>query len=40
MVMRGERRTIVPTHGSGKELGSGLVKAIKRDLGLDQETAR
>lgn len=35
LVLRGDRRTVVPTHGSGKELGSGLVRAIKRDLGFD-----
>jgi len=34
LVTRGDRRSIVPTHGSSKELGSGLVNRIKRDLGL------
>lgn len=34
MVTRGSRKTFVPTHGSSRELGTGLVKKIKRDLGL------
>jgi mRNA interferase HicA len=32
-VYRGEKTTILPMHGK-KELGPGLVKAIKKDLGL------
>ena len=32
-VYLGEKQTIVPMHGK-KELGTGLVNAIKKDLGL------
>ena len=31
---RGDRMSILPMHGSSKELGSGLVAKIKKDLGL------
>jgi mRNA interferase HicA len=34
-VTRGDRRSQLPMHGSNKELGSGLVAKIKKDLGLD-----
>jgi mRNA interferase HicA len=34
-VIRGERRSQLPMHGRGKELGTGLVTKIKKDLGLD-----
>jgi len=30
----GERWTVLPMHGKGKELGTGLVNSIKKDLGL------
>jgi mRNA interferase HicA len=30
-----DRKTQLPMHGGGKELGAGLVRKIKRDLGLD-----
>ncbi len=33
-VILGERRTILPMHGSRKEIGPGLVHKIKKDLGL------
>ncbi|EPR32329.1 YcfA family protein [Alkalidesulfovibrio alkalitolerans DSM 16529] len=33
-VMLGERRSQLPMHGQGKELGTGLVEKIKKDLGL------
>ena len=36
-VIRGTRRSQLPMHGSRKDLGSGLVAKIKKDLGLDQE---
>ena len=29
-----ERRSVLPMHGKGKELGTGLVNKIKKDLGL------
>jgi mRNA interferase HicA len=35
IVIRGDRRSQLPMHGSRKELGTGLVSKIKRDLGLD-----
>jgi mRNA interferase HicA len=33
-VRRGERKSQLPMHGSHKELGTGLVNKIKKDLGL------
>ena len=33
-VRRGSAKTSLPMHGSGKELGTGLVSRIKKDLGL------
>ncbi|MBV6487139.1 MAG: hypothetical protein GHHEDOFH_01082 [Pseudorhodoplanes sp.] len=33
-VRRGERKTQLPMHGQGKELGKGLVNKILKDLGL------
>ncbi|WMS43431.1 type II toxin-antitoxin system HicA family toxin [Acuticoccus sp. MNP-M23] len=33
-VKRGDRKTQLPMHGGRKELGSGLVAKIKKDLGL------
>jgi mRNA interferase HicA len=34
IVRLGDRLSVLPMHGSGKELGTGLVQAIKKDLGL------
>jgi mRNA interferase HicA len=34
-VIRDGRRSQLPMHGSNKELGSGLVNKIKKDLDLD-----
>jgi mRNA interferase HicA len=34
IVRRGEFKSVLPMHGSKRELGSGLVKAIKKQLGL------
>jgi mRNA interferase HicA len=34
-VIRGNRRSQLPMHGSSRELGNALVRKIKRDLGLD-----
>jgi mRNA interferase HicA len=34
IVRRGDRMTDLPMHGKQKELGSGLVNAIKKQLGL------
>jgi len=36
-VIRGDRRSQLPMHGSRKDLGSGLVAKVKKDLGLDQD---
>ena len=33
-VYRGNRITVLPMHGSRKEIGKGLENAIKKDLGL------
>lgn len=34
LATRGDRRTIVPQHGGRKELGTGLVNKILKDLGI------
>lgn len=34
IVRRGDRKSELPMHGGRKELGSGLVNAIKKQLGL------
>jgi mRNA interferase HicA len=34
IVRLGERMSVLPMHGSSKELGTGLVNKIKKDLGL------
>jgi mRNA interferase HicA len=34
-VRLGDRKSVLPIHGSRKELGTGLVRRIKKDLGLD-----
>ena len=34
IVRRGERMSVLPMHGKQKELGTGLVKAIKKQLDL------
>jgi mRNA interferase HicA len=34
VVRRNGRKSVLPMHGSRKELGTGLVEKIKRDLGL------
>lgn len=28
------RKVVIPTHGSGKELGTGLVKSVLKRLGI------
>ena len=33
-VRRGNCKSIMPVHGSGKELGKGLVEKILKDLGI------
>ena len=34
IVRRGDRMSVLPMHGKKKELGTGLVERIKKDLGL------
>jgi mRNA interferase HicA len=34
-VIRGNRRSQLPMHGRQKELGTGLVNKIKKDLGFE-----
>lgn len=34
VVRLGNRKTDLPMHGGGKQLGTGLVNKIKKDLGL------
>jgi mRNA interferase HicA len=34
-VTRGDRKSTMPVHGSRKELGSGLVRKILKDLGIE-----
>ena len=34
-VRLGDRKSQLPMHGAGKDLGSGLVAKIKKDLGLE-----
>ena len=34
IVRLGNRKTDLPMHGGSKELGTGLVNKIKKDLGL------
>jgi mRNA interferase HicA len=34
-IIPGERRSQLPMHGGGKELGTGLIHKIKKDLGFD-----
>ena len=33
-VRNGDRTSQIPMHGKGKDLGTGLVNKIKKDLGL------
>ena len=33
---RGSHKTTVPVHGSGKDLGKGLVAKILKDLGIKE----
>lgn len=33
-VRRGKFKTVMPVHGSSKELGTGLVNKILKDLGI------
>jgi len=35
-VRRGERKAVMPVHGSRKEPGTGLVKKILKDLGIER----
>lgn len=35
LVRRGDKLSALPRHGGGKQLGTGLMRAIKRDLGIE-----
>ena len=37
IVRRGDRMSVLPMHGSSKDLGTGLVQRIKKQLGLEKE---
>ena len=37
IVRRGGRKSVLPMHGSGKELGKGLWLKILKDLGLKEK---
>ena len=36
IVRRGERKSVLPQHGGSKQLGTGLMRAIRRDLGMEE----
>lgn len=36
-VTKGKKRSQLPMHGGKKQLGKGLIKKIKKDLGLENE---
>jgi mRNA interferase HicA len=38
LVRLGSRMSVLPMHGSSRELGTGLVKKIKKDLGLQDRS--
>lgn len=35
IVRRGDRISVLPMHGGSKQLGTGLMRKIKRDLEID-----
>jgi len=35
LVRRGDRFSVLPMHGGQKQLGTGLIAKIKKDLGLE-----
>lgn len=35
IVRRGDKMSVLPTHGGKKQLGTGLMKAIKKQLGIE-----
>lgn len=35
LIRRGERTSMLPTHGGSKQLGTGLMRKILRDLGIE-----
>ena len=35
LVRRGDRIAALPRHGGSKQLGTGLMKAIRKDLGME-----
>lgn len=34
LVRRGDKTSVLPTHGGSKQFGTGLMNKIKKDLGL------
>ena len=38
LVRRGGRTSALPTHGSSKQLGTGLMRSIMKDLGIDDRS--
>lgn len=36
IVRRGERKSVLPTHGGKKQFGMGLMRAIKKQLGIEE----
>lgn len=35
IVRRGEKVSVLPQHGGAKQLGTGLMRKIKKDLGIE-----
>lgn len=35
LVRRGDKTSVLPTHGGSKQLGTGLMRKIKKDLGIE-----
>ena len=35
IVRLGDKKSILPQHGGKKQLGTGLMKSIKKDLGIE-----
>ena len=40
IVRRGSHRSELPVHGGSKQLGTGLIRKILRDLGIDERPPR
>ncbi|MDP9413560.1 MAG: type II toxin-antitoxin system HicA family toxin [Pseudomonadota bacterium] len=35
IVRRGEKMSVLPQHGAAKQLGTGLMRKVKKDLGIE-----